>query len=442
MCSSFATTVSIPSKWPGRDAPLEHAPTGRRRPAICGAAVRVHLGDGRREEQVDAAAVERGDVGVEGARVAVEVLLRPELQRVHEDRDDDEAAELARAARRARGGRRAARPSSGTSATPAAPRAAGRPRSPRASARSTVAIVVIRAPDLGRAASPVRLARGRARSSAGPGDGPEHRGRVAPRRARAAGPPTTAIAGSRSAPRRRARPPTPAGPPPRRRPARSPSRPRAPGRSAAPAPAAVTAHAARRSRARSMLVPVNAMAGFSASGIAPAAAAGAQHLGADARRGVHDELPGEPAPASASPATSAAQLRIRHGEEHQLAALDEVRDVEARRAGQHGLGAVAARVRDRRDADDRVARSGERRAEHRSDPSGADDRRRRAGPPPSRLSLLRDVGATGARRPPTSPTPERREVREEGLGGDPVDEPEPGDAPRRSRRAARCGRRR
>ena len=53
-------------------------------------AVGVHLGDVGSEEHVDALGL--GDRGVAGgiARVAGEVLGRPELGRVHEQADDDE----------------------------------------------------------------------------------------------------------------------------------------------------------------------------------------------------------------------------------------------------------------------------------------------------------------------------------------------------------------
>ena len=60
---------------------------------------RVALGvddvGGRREDEVDASGRADLEVGVEGARVAREVLLGPELERVEEDRHDDVAVRLA-----------------------------------------------------------------------------------------------------------------------------------------------------------------------------------------------------------------------------------------------------------------------------------------------------------------------------------------------------------
>ena len=49
---------------------------------------RVHLRACRGEHQVDTFGAGGGEVGLERARVPVEVLVRPELQRVHEQRHD------------------------------------------------------------------------------------------------------------------------------------------------------------------------------------------------------------------------------------------------------------------------------------------------------------------------------------------------------------------
>ena len=87
--NSLATTVVTPSKCVGRAAP--HRPSVS--PATCTVVtrrLRVHLGDARREQHVDALGLGRGGVTGEVARVAGEVLVRAELQRVHEDRGDDE----------------------------------------------------------------------------------------------------------------------------------------------------------------------------------------------------------------------------------------------------------------------------------------------------------------------------------------------------------------
>ena len=58
-------------------------------------APREHLVDLRHERQVDALLLYELEVAVEVARVRGEVLVRPELQRVHEDRHDDDVALLA-----------------------------------------------------------------------------------------------------------------------------------------------------------------------------------------------------------------------------------------------------------------------------------------------------------------------------------------------------------
>ncbi len=78
--------MRTPSKWPGRDAPSQHLPEGARRDADAGVAVRVD--DVRRggEHEVDADPGEGGEVRLEGAGVAVEVLAGAELERVDEDR--------------------------------------------------------------------------------------------------------------------------------------------------------------------------------------------------------------------------------------------------------------------------------------------------------------------------------------------------------------------
>ena len=82
----MSTTVSTPSKWPGRCAPSSTSPSG---PAST-----PHHRLRRRGRSPPAAGAKttstpsaRADleVGLERARVAVEVLVRAELQRVHED---------------------------------------------------------------------------------------------------------------------------------------------------------------------------------------------------------------------------------------------------------------------------------------------------------------------------------------------------------------------
>jgi hypothetical protein len=52
-------------------------------------ALRVHLGGGRREYELDARLPAELEVAFEDARVLCEVFVRSELSRVHEDRDGD-----------------------------------------------------------------------------------------------------------------------------------------------------------------------------------------------------------------------------------------------------------------------------------------------------------------------------------------------------------------
>ena len=53
---------------------------------------RIQLGDGRREHEIDAFGAAGRQITAEVARVAVEVFVGTELQRVDEDRHDDELA--------------------------------------------------------------------------------------------------------------------------------------------------------------------------------------------------------------------------------------------------------------------------------------------------------------------------------------------------------------
>jgi len=67
-------------------------PPVRQRPRLDGhlRAAAVHDVDGGREHDVDALGSKVLDVGVDAARVRFEVLVRPELRRIHEDGYDDE----------------------------------------------------------------------------------------------------------------------------------------------------------------------------------------------------------------------------------------------------------------------------------------------------------------------------------------------------------------
>ena len=55
-------------------------------------AVGIHRRRGRGEDHLDAFAAEHLEVGVEGARVGVQILARPELQRVDENRGHHHSA--------------------------------------------------------------------------------------------------------------------------------------------------------------------------------------------------------------------------------------------------------------------------------------------------------------------------------------------------------------
>ncbi len=75
--------------------------------------VRVHLLDRRHEQHVDTLGLGRRRVALEVTRVRGEVLVRPELRRVDEQRDDDDVRRGARGAASASGDPRGSSPSSG-----------------------------------------------------------------------------------------------------------------------------------------------------------------------------------------------------------------------------------------------------------------------------------------------------------------------------------------
>ena len=79
----------------GPDGALEHRAQRARVDGHADRAGRVDLVDRRVEDDVGALLGQRGEVGVPGARVAVEVLAGAELGRVDEDRDDDGGRALA-----------------------------------------------------------------------------------------------------------------------------------------------------------------------------------------------------------------------------------------------------------------------------------------------------------------------------------------------------------
>ena len=67
------------------------------------------------------------------------------------------------------------------------------------------------------------------------------------------------------------------------------------------------------------------------------------------------------------------ELRLRHRENHQFAAFDQVGHLEHGNPRQHRLGPIPTRLRDRADADDRVPRASERGTEHGADATGTHD---------------------------------------------------------------------
>ena len=89
-----------------------------------------------------------------------------------------------------------------------------------------------------------------------------------------------------------------------------------------------------------------------------------EHGGAEPGRGVQHELTGLPDARVGEARDERRELVLGHGEQHELAALDDLGDGEHGHAGQHGVGAIAARLRDGGDADDRVAGAGQGGPEH------------------------------------------------------------------------------
>lgn len=83
------------------------------------------------------------------------------------------------------------------------------------------------------------------------------------------------------------------------------------------------------------------------------------------------ELPGLPRADLGQAADKTFELVVRHREDHQLAAADDLCGVEDGHAGQDRLDAFG--IGALRDPHERVPCSAERCAEHRPDPAGADD---------------------------------------------------------------------
>ena len=97
-CSSFSTTVSTPSKKPGRNWPSSTRPIGPASAVTSGLPAGYISAAGRGENQVHPFGGAHGQVVVQGARVAIKILAGPELERVDEDRHHDAAGGLASAA--------------------------------------------------------------------------------------------------------------------------------------------------------------------------------------------------------------------------------------------------------------------------------------------------------------------------------------------------------
>ncbi len=87
--------MHTPWKNPGPRSALEFVRERRRLDAV-DLRRRIHLLLLRREQHVDAFALESRAIGFDGSRIAVEVLVRPELQPIDEDARDDRVAVLAR----------------------------------------------------------------------------------------------------------------------------------------------------------------------------------------------------------------------------------------------------------------------------------------------------------------------------------------------------------
>ena len=136
IAKSLVTTVATPSKCVGRAAPHRSAVS----PSTCTVVSGRPLGyisatDGANTTSTPSRRALR-EIAGEVARVAVEVFARAELQRVHEDRDDDEVGTRSRAARMSDGGPRAGTPS-WARARPRRPCGRARDRTRRAGRRSS-----------------------------------------------------------------------------------------------------------------------------------------------------------------------------------------------------------------------------------------------------------------------------------------------------------------
>ena len=99
MLKSFSTTVATPSKCPGRRSPSSGFATPPTVTIVCEPGGYMTSTGGRNSRSTSCGFEQRA-VARLVARIAREVLVRSELRRVDEDRDDDEVARRARARRR------------------------------------------------------------------------------------------------------------------------------------------------------------------------------------------------------------------------------------------------------------------------------------------------------------------------------------------------------
>ena len=123
----------------------------------------------------------------------------------------------------------------------------------------------------------------------------------------------------------------------------------------------------------SRLVPGERHRGVQGDRDAARRSRGSEHPVAELRGGVHDELPGLPGPGRREPGYERLEFGGRNREQHQLGALDDFGNGQHRNARQQGVGSLAAVLRHRRDADDRVTGSSEGGTENRPDVSSTDD---------------------------------------------------------------------
>ena len=107
--SSLATTVATPRKWPGRDAPSRRSLRPATSTKVVGP-VGIELFDRGRKDHVRAFGFGQRAVGLEGARIAGEILVGAELRGVDEDADGDVGARMRARRGSAKRGRHAARP--------------------------------------------------------------------------------------------------------------------------------------------------------------------------------------------------------------------------------------------------------------------------------------------------------------------------------------------